>query len=116
MMGKYVGIEFLRFEYMNESHRNTEVSCRVEATALKPADDTICERAVSLSFSAEPVDKMMKAEYKARIRYEFQPDTMPSNNKEFLDEHYKDAFRILIKTANDALEALGQNAMHPELI
>lgn len=37
MMGKYVGIEFLRFEYMNESHRNTEVSCRVEATALKPA-------------------------------------------------------------------------------
>lgn len=116
MMGKYVGIEFLRFEYMNESQRNTEVSCRVEATALKPEDDTIYERAVLLNFSAESADKMMKAEYKARIRYEFEPNTVPDNNKKFLDEHYKDAFQILIKTANDALEALGQNAMHPALI
>lgn len=116
MMGAYVGIEFLRFEFMNESERNTEISCRVEATAMEPADSTICERAVFLSFFAESADKMMKAEYKARVRYKFEPGAVPDNNKEFLDEHYKDAFQILIKTANDALKALGQTAMFPEFI
>lgn len=116
MMGKYAGIEFLRFEYMNESQRNTEVSCRVEATAMRPADETVCERAVLISFFAESEDKMMHAEYKARIRYEFEQGAIPDDNKVFLDEHYKDAFQILIKIANDALKALGRNTMHPELI